>query len=150
MTKSRHTSMFISNRNTNYWGRLNVFPTFAKIPKAENFSQILYDWHLSHIKVSFQKCLLWVGCGSMDFTLGGWIPDAILPPGDDCCSAVSRVVGKSMSLWIWMPSPGPMWEMWLKLDGAEIIFDLRSWFLKRLLIYVLKHKETQNVFSEVK
>ena len=37
--------------------------------------------------------------------------------------------GKSRSRCIWIPSPGPMWLMWLKLDGAEIIFERRSLFL---------------------
>ena len=50
-------------------------------------------------------------------------------PGPPPPSAVSRVVGRSISLWIWMPSPGPMWLMWLKLLGAEISFDRRSGFL---------------------
>ena len=50
--------------------------------------------------------------------------------GFDTESAVSRVVGKSINLWIWIPSPGPMWEMWLKFDGAEIILERRSGFLK--------------------
>lgn len=44
-------------------------------------------------------------------------------------SAVSRVVGRSMSLWICIPSPGPMWLMWLKFEGALIILDLLSGFL---------------------
>lgn len=45
------------------------------------------------------------------------------------CSAFSNADGKSRSLCIWMPSPGPIWLMWLKFDGAEIIFDRRSLFL---------------------
>lgn len=43
-----------------------------------------------------------------------------------CLSAVSRVVGKSSSRWFWMPSPGPMWLMWLKFVGADISLDLLS------------------------
>ena len=31
-----------------------------------------------------------------------------------------------------MPSPGPMCEMWLKLDGAEISFERRSGLLQIL------------------
>ena len=46
-------------------------------------------------------------------------------------SAVSRVVGRSISRWIWIPSPGPMWVMWLKLEGALIILDLLSGLLKQ-------------------
>jgi hypothetical protein len=38
-------------------------------------------------------------------------------------------VGRSISRWIWMPSPGPMWLIWLKFDGADIILDRRSGFL---------------------
>ena len=54
--------------------------------------------------------------------------DEGVPPPD--WSAVSNVVGRSIRRWIWMPSPGPMCDMWLKLDGAEIIFERRSGFLK--------------------
>merc|ERR1719346_691191 len=48
-------------------------------------------------------------------------------------SAVSRVVGRSISRWIWIPSPGPMWVMWLKLEGALIILDLLSGLRERVL-----------------
>lgn len=41
-------------------------------------------------------------------------------------SAVSIDVGRSISLCFWIPSPGPICEIWLKFVGAEIIFDLRS------------------------
>ena len=54
------------------------------------------------------------------------------PPCPSACSAVSSVVGRSMRRWIWMPSPGPMCEMWLKLDGAEISFERRSGLLQIL------------------
>lgn len=49
-----------------------------------------------------------------------------------CCawSAVSIVVGKSSRRCFWMPSPGPMCEMWLKLVGAEISFERRSVLLR--------------------
>lgn len=49
-----------------------------------------------------------------------WLPPLLM------ASAVSSVVGRSIRRWIWMPSPGPMWEMWLKLDGAEMSFERRS------------------------
>ena len=51
-------------------------------------------------------------------------------PTAAACSAVSSVVGKSISRWIWMPSPGPMCEMWLKLEGADISFERRSGLLQ--------------------
>lgn len=41
-------------------------------------------------------------------------------------SAVSIVVGKSRRRCFWIPSPGPMCDIWLKLVGAEINFDRRS------------------------
>ena len=44
-------------------------------------------------------------------------------------SALSKAEGKSRSRCIWIPSPGPIWLMWLKFDGAEIIFDRRSLLL---------------------
>lgn len=44
-------------------------------------------------------------------------------------SALSNAEGKSRSRCIWIPSPGPIWLMWLKFDGAEIIFDRRSLLL---------------------
>ena len=45
-------------------------------------------------------------------------------------SAVSSVVGRSISRCICIPSPGPMWLIWLKLEGADIILDRRSGFLQ--------------------
>ena len=57
---------------------------------------------------------------------------AMAAVGGGVDSAVSRVVGKSISLWIWIPSPGPMCEMWLKLEGAEINLERRSWFLQKI------------------
>ncbi len=75
----------------------------------------------------------------MDLTL--WTPCCCIccadDDSDDCelllrvadCSAVSSVVGRSISRWIWMPSPGPMCEMWLKFEGAEMSFERRSGFL---------------------
>ena len=44
------------------------------------------------------------------------------------CSVLSKE-GKSSSRCICIPSPGPIWLMWLKLDGAEIILERRSLFL---------------------
>ena len=77
-------------------------------------------------------------CWNMDLTLVGtvapggcWVAWRGLEIfGLETESAVSKVVGKSISLWIWIPSPGPMWLIWLKLEGAEIIFERRSAFLQ--------------------
>ena len=57
------------------------------------------------------------------------VPPPAPPPPVPPDSAVSRVVGRSIRRWIWMPSPGPMWEMWLKLEGADISLERRSGFL---------------------
>ena len=90
---------------------------------------------------------LWPPGGSIDFTLPAVCCDdaceaelsedcepaprlRVAGPPPSVCSAVSRVVGRSMSRWIWMPSPGPMCEMWLKLDGAEISLERRSGLLQ--------------------
>ena len=73
-----------------------------------------------------------VDCPNMDLTLcTGW-EVTLGAAGLPCTtwSAVSRVVGRSISRWIWIPSPGPMCVMWLKLEGALIILDRRSGFLK--------------------
>ena len=73
-----------------------------------------------------------VDCPNMDLTLcTGW-EGTLGAAGLPCTtwSAVSRVVGRSISRWIWIPSPGPMCVMWLKLEGALIILDRRSGFLK--------------------
>ena len=63
--------------------------------------------------------------------LGCWACNGLEIIGFDTVSAVSRVVGKSINLWIWMPSPGPICEIWLKFEGAEIILERRSGFLKK-------------------
>lgn len=102
--------------------------------------------------------------GSLPPGLLCWIMDltrTAVPPGGCCAckgleimgleteSAVSRVVGKSINRWIWMPSPGPIWEMWLKLEGAEIILERRSGFLNKKQIrqnpYFCRAKNAKNV-----
>lgn len=60
------------------------------------------------------------------------------------CSVLSKE-GKSSSRCICIPSPGPIWLMWLKLDGAEIILERRSLFL-----YILRKKQIDQIWGLLK
>ena len=90
-----------------------------------NFPELVEEAGLCEI-IDLTRCCVLPGC---------WACKGLeiigFPPEEAELSAVSKVVGKSMSLWIWIPSPGPIWEIWLKLEGAEIILERRSGFLKR-------------------
>ena len=78
-------------------------------------------------------------CTGWEVTMGAGVPWLTW-------SAVSRVVGRSISRWIWMPSPGPMWVMWLKLEGALIILERRSGFLKRVEVEIHHHQGAGRTF----
>lgn len=48
----------------------------------------------------------------------------------EICSPTKLEV-RSINLCLWIPSPGPIWLMWLKFVGADINLDLLSVLLKK-------------------
>ena len=129
---------FLAVGQNNFWKKMHFFQILTSlwlmdlwgwcIEEADgslegNFPELVEDAGLCEI-IDLTRCCVFPGCWACKgLEINGFEIEAVV-------SAVSKVVGKSMSLWIWIPSPGPICEIWLKLEGAEIILERRSGFLK--------------------
>ena len=108
-----------------------------------NFPELVEDAGLCEI-IDLTRCCVFPGCWACKgLEINGFEIEAVV-------SAVSKVVGKSMSLWIWIPSPGPICEIWLKLEGAEIILERRSGFLKRIFKIIFFSLTPQKILKKLK